>query len=212
MPGVEVPDPYRRIARHYDRLLEPLNSSLRSIAMGLVTVAEGTSVLDVGCGTGVHLEAFADAGARCVGLDLSPSMLDVARRRLGDRVELHLGDATSLSFADASFDLVISSLFLHELDPDARRAALAEMVRVTAPTGRIVITDYRSGRLRWKGWALRLASTATERVAGAEHFRNWRRYLADGALPGAAPQAATVQRTKPVAGGNLAIWVLSPNA
>jgi demethylmenaquinone methyltransferase/2-methoxy-6-polyprenyl-1,4-benzoquinol methylase len=201
-------DSYGGIARYYDRVLEPMNAPLRSAGMRVFPVSEGTTVLDVGCGTGAHLEAYAEAGADCSGIDLSPAMLDVARERLGGRADITLGDATSLPYDDASFDLVFTSLFLHELEPDVRGSVLEEMVRVVRPDGRILIIDFRVGRLRWKGRGLRVLSTATERVAGASHYRNWRAYLATGGIPSIAPQGSEIDTEKIVAGGNLAIWLL----
>lgn len=203
-------DAYGSIARFYDRVLGSMTVSVRSRALRLNPAAPGLRVLDVGCGTGVYLEAYADAGADCTGIDLSPAMLDVAAERLGDRAHLELGDATNMPFGDASFDLVIASLFLHELDQGTRSTVLDEMARTVTTGGRIMIIDYRCGALRWKGWLSRAISMVSERVAGRAHYRNWRAYLRSGGLPEAIPESLAIHTEKVIAGGNLSIWLLTP--
>jgi ubiquinone/menaquinone biosynthesis C-methylase UbiE len=166
-------------------------------------------VLDVGCGTGKLLETYADAGATCSGIDLSEAMLGEARKLLGDRADLRMGDATAMPFDDDSFDLAICSLMIHELDPGIQLAVLSEMERVVSPTGRLLIVDYRDGSLRIKGHVLRTFSTVAERLAGSRHYVNWRRYMRAGGLPGLLTDTSlTVDREKISAGGNLSLWLL----
>ena len=101
--------------------------------------------LDVGCGTGRLLAFLHDAwpGLKFTGLDLSPPYLAEARRLIGKtaRVKLVEGAAETLPFDDASLDLVVSSFLLHELPPDIRARALAEMARVAKPDGLVVVVD-----------------------------------------------------------------------
>ena len=98
-------DHYGNIARFYAAALDPLNAPLRAAGLRLHPVEDGDSVLDVGCGTGKLLETYADAGAACSGIDLSEAMLAEAKKLLGDRADLHRGDATAMPFDDDSFDL-----------------------------------------------------------------------------------------------------------
>jgi len=208
---VEAPhDEYGTIARFYDRALGSMTESVRSHALRLQPPDPGLRVLDVGCGTGMYLEAYADAGAVCTGIDLSPAMLGVANERLGDRATLELGDASNMPFGDSSFDLVLASLFLHELDPGTRITVLDEMARTVTKEGRVMVIDYRCGALRWKGRLSRAVSILSERVAGRSHYRNWRTYLRSGGLPAAIPDSLTIEAEKVIAGGNLSIWLLTP--
>jgi ubiquinone/menaquinone biosynthesis C-methylase UbiE len=204
-------DAYGRIARFYDTLLEPVNAPLRAVGWKLHPTDGSMTVLDVGCGTGAHLEAYVDSGAECFGLDASPAMLAEASARLGDSADLELGDATTLPYGDSSFDFVFTSLFLHELDAEARLASLSEIARVARPEGRVLIIDYWSGPLRAKGYVTRSISTVAERIAGRDHYRNWRAYLRSGGIPAESPHVGlTVEREKIVAGGNFALWLLRP--
>ena len=201
-------DSYGWLAQHYDRVLEPVNAPLRRLALRQISTGPGMRVLDVGCGTGAHLAAYAETGASCWGVDLSPAMLAVARDRLPEGVELSLENAGSLSFESGFFDLVFTSMFLHELEPETRVGVLAEMGRVTSPDGSMLIIDYRPGDLRWKGRAWRAFSTATERIAGTQHYTAWRRYLAEGGVAAQLPDHLAVETERIVAGGNLALWVV----
>jgi ubiquinone/menaquinone biosynthesis C-methylase UbiE len=89
----------------------------------------GERLLDIGCGTGMHLSWFQDLMLHITGLDASPYMLDRARRRLDSGADLHRGRAEDLPFEDNEFDL---STMLNTLEfvEDPQRA-VAEAIRVT---------------------------------------------------------------------------------
>lgn len=207
-------DPYRRIAKWYDRVLEPMNTPLRAIAMKMLPSTTGIAVLDVGCGTGSFLTDFADAGCRAFGLDASPAMLEQAGRRLVSRADLCLGDATRLPYDRGSFDLIVAAMVLHELDEAIRIAVLDEMTRTLKPDGRVLVIDFNSGGLRARGLLTRSLSLVAEVVAGRTHFRNFRSFMAIGGLPALLRRSdLTIDRERNVAGGNMGLYVLrSANA
>jgi SAM-dependent methyltransferase len=99
-----------------------------------VGVGPGQDVLDVATGTGNAAITAAAAGARVVGLDLTPELFEVARRRAADggfEIDWIEGDAEHLPFADQSFDAVLS-VFGAMFAPDQQRTA-SELVRVCRP-------------------------------------------------------------------------------
>lgn len=103
-------------------------------------ISAGDRVLEVGCGTGVLArEAVKQVGpqGRVAGLDLSESMLSVARRKCPD-ARFQQGNAMALPFGDAAFDVVASSFMLMFV-PD-QVAAAREMWRVLEPGGRLAIS------------------------------------------------------------------------
>lgn len=108
-------------------------------------IGPGDRVLDVGCGTAeLSILMAGRRGARVVGIDLSPGMLEVGRRKveragLGDRIELSEGNALDLPFADAGFDAVASAFVMRNV-ADLDRA-LAEMHRVVRPGGRLAVME-----------------------------------------------------------------------
>ena len=127
-------------------------------------------VLEVAVGTGLNLPCY-PAEVTLTGLDLSEGMLAIARdraRRLGRPVTLRQGSAHELPFAEASFDTVLCTFGLCAIPGPA--AAVAEMVRVLRPGGRLILVDHvvSSSRLvRGMQWLVELASVP---LAG-EHFR-----------------------------------------
>ncbi|MCL1872259.1 MAG: methyltransferase domain-containing protein [Promicromonosporaceae bacterium] len=118
-----------------------MHRSLATAVAEFVDLAGVRDVLDAGTGTGLVLRALRsrDPLLRLAGVDLSPGMLGVARSHLPD-VELVEGDATSLPFADASFDVVTCATALH-LFPDGD-AALRDWLRVLRPGGRVVTATF----------------------------------------------------------------------
>jgi len=114
-------------------------------------------VLDVGCGLGLFLIGAAKrlSTGRAVGIDkwqqedLSDNSAEGTLRNamiegVADKVEVHTGDARKLPFADASFDVVLSSMALHNIyNADERQTAVREIARVLAPGGRVLVVDIR---------------------------------------------------------------------
>jgi SAM-dependent methyltransferase len=118
-----------RLAAWVARHLEPLDASML--------------VLEVACGGAHQGEAIAPHVGRVVGADLTPEMLDVARRRLRDRsldgVALAHADAARLPFPDDSFDLTFCRFAVHHFAEPCDQ--LDEMVRVARPGGRVAVVD-----------------------------------------------------------------------
>ena len=189
--------------------MEPLNAPLRDIGVRLVPPYEGMRVLDVGCGTGAQLKRYLDVGCQISGVDSSPAMLQRARARLGADADLRLASAQSLPYPDERFDLILASLMLHELEPAARETVLTEMIRVLAPDGRILVTDFHPGpRAVPKGWFYRGISIIAETIA--RHRDRSTAFLDAGGMPALAPRLGlSIERAKVVAGGNIGLYVMN---
>jgi arsenite methyltransferase len=137
-----------------------------------LALAGDEQVLDVGCGRGAVLLMAASrlTTGRAIGIDLwrkrdqSGNALDVTQRNaelegVADRVTLETADMTALPFPAASFDLVVSSLAVHNVSgQDKRDRAIEEMVRVLKPGGRVALADLRhTARYRDRFTALGMA-------------------------------------------------------
>jgi SAM-dependent methyltransferase len=141
-------------------------------------------VLDMGCGRGAILTAVARRlrTGRITGIDLwisrdqSGNAREVTRRNAelegaADRIEIETADMRKLPFADASFDVVVSSLAIHNIASNQDRAqAVAEAWRVVKPGGRVVIADIRATALYARTLAALGASGVTRRRLG---WRFW---------------------------------------
>jgi demethylmenaquinone methyltransferase/2-methoxy-6-polyprenyl-1,4-benzoquinol methylase len=111
----------------------------RRAVLRAVGPGPGQRILDVAAGTGTSSTPFAAAGAVVVPCDFSQGMLRVGKRRQPG-LAFVAGDALRLPFADASFDAVTISFGLRNVAEVA--AALAELMRVTKPGGRLVVCEF----------------------------------------------------------------------
>src|SRR6266851_9006 len=117
---------------------EPLGMIVRAARPSLVD-----RLLDVACGPGLVVCAFAPHVREGIGIDMTPAMLERARQLAEDKglsnVGWRQGDVYSLPYDDASFTIVTTRFSCHHfLDP---AAVLREMVQVCAPGGRVVVVD-----------------------------------------------------------------------
>lgn len=138
---------FAQIARRYDLLNDLLSlrqaRRWRRKAVEILAPQNDHRYLDAGCGTGdVALELLRQApGATVVGIDPVQAMLDlaVAKAARAGRAIFQPGDVTDLKFADCSFAGVITAFCFRNVAD--RRRALAEIKRVLAPGGRLVILE-----------------------------------------------------------------------
>ncbi|HEX7239113.1 MAG TPA: class I SAM-dependent methyltransferase [Longimicrobiaceae bacterium] len=152
-------------------------------------IRPGHRVLDVGCGTGTLAVAVkaAHPAAEVTGVDLDERVLDRARekaRRAGVEARFERASATALPYAADAFDRVLSSMMLHHLAREEKRAALAEALRVLTPGGELHVADWgrpHNARM-WVAFTL------------ARGFDGWSRMgdVAEGVLPRLLAEAGFV--------------------
>src|SRR5450755_1319240 len=148
-PG-EVSAMFDKVAERYDLLNDALSLGQdrywRRVLARAVGARPGELILDLAAGTGTSSRTFTGAGARCVACDFSLGMLKVGARDPAPAVRFVAGDALDLPFADAAFDAVTISFGLRNVaGPDA---ALAQLLRVTRPGGRLVVCEFSHLRPR----------------------------------------------------------------
>src|SRR5207249_1013776 len=145
---------------------------LKAQVMKLIVECSGAgpndTVLDVACGPGLVVAAFARVVRHATGIDITPATLDRARAHAAAQglanVTWHQGDVLPLPWPDASFSIVTSRFaFHHFLDP---LAVLREMTRVAAPGGRVVVIDSTPTRERAD------AFNRMERLRDPSHVRS----------------------------------------
>lgn len=138
---------YSRISPAYELWGKVVDRRARRRMLELAQVADGETVLEVGCGDGSMLESLARANpsGRTVGVDLADGMVTRTQQRLRrlrlPGVELRRADVRSLPFEDASFDVVTCAYVLDILPSEEITQALTEVRRVLRPGGRTVIAN-----------------------------------------------------------------------
>jgi len=152
---------YDRISRVYDCFAAPFEHRYAQMALERLSIKEGETVLEIGFGTGHCLRRIAESigqSGRACGIDISPGMLEVTRRRLSkaglmDRVELFCGDAANLPYEDSTFDAVFMSFTLELFDTPEIPRVLAEVKRVLKAGGRlgVVSMSKENGRSKLLG-------------------------------------------------------------
>lgn len=141
---------FRQVAGQWDQIRAGyFGPEVRQSAIAKAYLRPEMAVADVGGGTGFLTEALAGLVRRVYLVDASEEMLAVARKNLSrwNNVEFHLSDGLSLPFPDESLDAVFANMYLHHT-PNPQ-AAIAEMVRILRPGGRLVITDLDEHPYAW---------------------------------------------------------------
>ncbi|MBN2158987.1 MAG: class I SAM-dependent methyltransferase [Spirochaetes bacterium] len=184
----------------YRALIDPLLAGLRR---GVLEYVEPSSrVLDVACGPGALALTMARTAGRVTGIDLSPENIEsarrAARRRGTDNVRFEIRDAVDLScYHDRQFDVAVASMAVHQFEAGLALQILAEMKRVAR---RIIIADYNHHMPG--GWRRQLA-WSIERVAGGDHFGNFRAFMSLGGIRHFTLQAGITIQAEAVRGGGV---------
>jgi phosphatidylethanolamine/phosphatidyl-N-methylethanolamine N-methyltransferase len=131
---------YTLLAPLYDLVIAGASEGIRAENLRPLQQQQDKEVLLMGIGSGLDIPHL-PAGHRYTGIDLTPAMLEKARRRAAHRddITLHEGDAMAMPYADASFDIVVMHLILAVV-PEPQRA-LSEAARVLRPGGTILLLD-----------------------------------------------------------------------
>lgn len=186
---------YDKMSRWYDAVWWRFQKKLQRAALGDLRATPGESVLEIGFGTGHCLMDLArcvgDSGAVC-GIDLSHGMAAQARHNLSaagvlQRVQLVIGDAMQLPYADASFDAIFICFTLELFDATEIPAVLRECRRILRGKGRICIVAMSTGR---RTPAMRLYAWASKRFP---HYLDCRPICAVRALQAAGFQIRAAQ-------------------
>jgi SAM-dependent methyltransferase len=138
-----IVDQFTRQAAPFVRMPAHSDEEAFRVVLAASGVRETDTVLDVACGPGLTACRFAEVARHVTGIDITPAMIEQARelqRSRGlDNLSWEVGDAPPLPFPDGSFSVAFSRYaFHHMLEPGA---VLAEMARVCAPGGRVVVVD-----------------------------------------------------------------------
>lgn len=170
-----MPDVYDFSAMIYDPLLYLFLRPVRQVVLDELRPYKRKAIVDLCCGTGNQLKLLAENGfsdLHC--LDLSPAMLRVAKK--GDYpLKIYHQDATQTGFDPHSFDVVTISFAIHEKDRKIQEALIQEARRLLKRDGVLLIVDFVFDEET--SLLAKLGIGLIERMAGGDHYRNFRGYI-----------------------------------
>jgi ubiquinone/menaquinone biosynthesis C-methylase UbiE len=128
---------------------------LRRLALQNLDLQPHTQILDLCCGNGPVTQVLVQHSQQVTGLDASPKAIARAQANVPQATFVE-GFAEAMPFADASFDVVHTSMALHEMEPEQRSQILQEVYRVLKPDGIFALIDFHSptNPIFWPGLAL----------------------------------------------------------
>jgi len=153
-----VDEGWGRKAADFAALSEPGNCREYVAVHHRLGLETGVRLVDVACGSGLAIELARVQGAVCAGIDASPRLVEIARRRSPD-ADIRVGDMHALPWSDASFDVATSFRGIW----GTTTTALTEIHRVLVPGGLLALTVWGHIKASPGAWALapfRLAATA----------------------------------------------------
>ncbi|MBI5624357.1 MAG: class I SAM-dependent methyltransferase [Elusimicrobia bacterium] len=170
---------YRRASLYYDFLDWPMERFRYGRIRRELWAGLGGRILDLGAGTGRNA-AYYPERADVVTADLSPEMLERARRRLkasGRKPQIVVTDALRLDFRDGEFDACVSTFLFCVLPDTMQEPALREILRVLKPGGSVRLLEYVYSRQPCRRWWMRAVSPLVEALYGARFDRDTRTHL-----------------------------------
>jgi phosphatidylethanolamine/phosphatidyl-N-methylethanolamine N-methyltransferase len=144
MDATRVERVYSAYSRVYDRIFGKVFQDSREVLASSLELRPGSQVLEVGVGTGLVLPLY-PSHCRVTGIDLSEGMLAKARERvealeLSHVVALERMDASQMTFADDTFDVVVAAYVVTAV-PD-HRGLMREIIRVARPGARVLLVNH----------------------------------------------------------------------
>ncbi len=171
---------YNLMAKIYDPIFYLAFKPIRIAVMNELLKYKEKIILDLCCGTGNQIKLLSKHGFRnlyC--LDISDSMLEIAKRS-DSSIKIYNEDATKTNFDDARFDVVIISFAIHEKDRNTQQALINEAYRIIKKDGLMLVVDYVFDNKTTKFG--RILMSIIERIAGGEHYRNFKNYIQNKGL------------------------------
>lgn len=170
---------YDFIAPVYDILLFPFLWNIRRRVAKIVTELKPKRIIDLCCGTGSQLRLLKKQGFDVLGIDLSKSMLKIAKRGVNSP-DCFWADARATDYESETFDLALITFSLHETGWKNAHAILDEVQRILKPGGNLLVVDYALGRGGPK--IAEFFIDWIELFAGKNHHRNFVHYKQSGGL------------------------------
>ena len=163
----------------YDRIIAPNQDKLFGQIKNLIEPQ--STIIDVGCGTGRLEFTLADKSKYVLGIDLSKKNIDRANLSLLQHPDVKISFQHNnlneiISNGNVHFDFAILTYVIHEMNAEERVNLLVDIAQVS---DKIIVGDYLVPRPNGFGGII---SELIEFIAGKEHYRNYKSYMADGGI------------------------------
>jgi SAM-dependent methyltransferase len=191
---------YDAVADEYERRIagelagKALDRAL--LAAFVESVPRGLPVGDVGCGPGHVADYLAELGCDVVGVDLSPAMIDIARRRY-PKLTFHAASMLEMPTADDAWGGAVAMYSMIHLSAEERRAACRELGRVVRPGGIVMIAFHVSDATHGPGDAVDHDEFLGRRIQLTMHFLRPDDVAADLSVSGFVEHARLVREPDP---------------
>ena len=187
----------------YSAVIDPMLSSLRRGVVARVTSDD--RVIDIACGPGTLAFAIALRAQSVTAIDIEEDLISYASRRSDKKgitnISFRAFDASDLScFADNEFDVAVTSMAIHQFEPELAVKILAEMKRIAS---RVIVADYNCPMTPG---VFRSLAYGIENLAGGDHYRNFRNYMAVGGMEFFAAKAGLAIVSSEIRGKGV-LWV-----
>jgi len=152
VPQREIPHVYDSLSKTYDIWGKLTETRARNRALELAEIEDGQNILEVAVGTGLGFYEIVqrNPNGTNIGVDISPGMLEKAKKRLGQlsgvNYELKIGNAFSLDEKDERFDLLVNSYMFDLMAFDAMDGILEEFKRVLKNGGKLILVSMTEGQ------------------------------------------------------------------
>lgn len=183
-------DDYKHLTGPYLYFIEPFEKLLKDEVVRIAKKYRFLNILDMCCGLGTQCILLAKHRFKVAGVDLSPSMIAKAREIGPASISYHVGDAGNTPFKAGSFDAVVITMALHEKEHEKRHEIIKEIERLLKQGGYAVVIDYGCLAGREQNfnisllplWAVNGTIRTIEKLAGKEHYENYKDWLKRGGL------------------------------
>lgn len=189
----------------YRLIIDPLLSRLHKNIVDSIDPSH--RIIDIACGTGALSMEIAKKAQYVMGIDLEEDMITTARRgalKQGiNNIRFEIMDASDLSdFKDLQFDVAVTSMSIHQFNADLAIKVINSMKRIAYV---LIIADYNHHMPRGYG---RQIALGIERLAGGDHYRNFRNYMQKGGIHWFARETGLIIRSELTVSGGVFVLTI----
>jgi ubiquinone/menaquinone biosynthesis C-methylase UbiE len=181
----------------YSAVIDPMLSSLQRGVVDRIDL--DNKVIDIACGPGTLALSLAGRAQSVTAIDIEEGLIgyaaDRAQKKGISNVNFKVLDASDLScFTDSEFDFAVTSMAIHQFEPGLAIKILGEMKRISR---KVIVADYNCPM---NPGIYRTLAFGIERLAGGDHYRNFRNYMSVGGMEFFTSEAGLTMESSTIRG------------